>query len=211
MIGPWTHGGLRDNSVGHQPTAAQSRFDQLGHILQFLETTLQKPLTPAPTESRVEEGKAVRRTSVTPAPKIDLAGQGALDQKSYSRTGKLDHWGSKGGTGLAAAAGESCGSRGAGGGGWGLENGDRGAAASREGMEMDPGVAAAGLEGSEVDPSAGGGLRDAAVEALEQSVVPRSIIAAMHSFGNLWLHPLPDMDALLCYHVNYSILCCSSL
>ena len=40
FVGPWTHGGITNNPVGHDQKASRSNFDQIGHILQFLEEAL---------------------------------------------------------------------------------------------------------------------------------------------------------------------------
>ena len=41
FLGPWTHGGITNNPVGHREKASKSGFDQIGHILRFLEESLQ--------------------------------------------------------------------------------------------------------------------------------------------------------------------------
>lgn len=40
LIGPWTHGGLTECSVGHQQSSGKSTFDQIEHVIRFLNQIL---------------------------------------------------------------------------------------------------------------------------------------------------------------------------
>ena len=40
VIGPWTHGGLSNNPVGHQQQSSKSRFNQVKYAVQFMDHTL---------------------------------------------------------------------------------------------------------------------------------------------------------------------------
>lgn len=42
IMGPWTHGGLLNNSVGHATSGERSKFNLAAHILRFLAETLSK-------------------------------------------------------------------------------------------------------------------------------------------------------------------------
>lgn len=48
ILGPWTHGGITNNPVGHDQRASRSKFDQIGYIVPFMEGALQ-------CESRVKD------------------------------------------------------------------------------------------------------------------------------------------------------------
>jgi hypothetical protein len=184
--------------VGHQSVGSRSKFYILGHILQFLETILQKPPTSDPTKSQAkhEIRRAVhqpplRNTSATPAPEeVSPAARGGSEQNGGASTGDVDRGGSAGG-------------RGAGGGGGTLENGARGAAACTEELEMDPEGVAARLGESAADTYAGSGSRDAAAGemwdaaagALEEAAVPGPILTSMCFTGDIRLHSLSKMNA----------------
>lgn len=43
ILGPWTHAGLLNNSVGHAPSGMRSKFNLKAHVLRFISETLSSP------------------------------------------------------------------------------------------------------------------------------------------------------------------------
>ena len=78
LLGPWTHSGLLDNSVGHHRHGAPSRFSSRAHILRFIEQALEGAHTgqteqahcwqgqDGPAIGAVPEGGAVHETQARP-------------------------------------------------------------------------------------------------------------------------------------------------
>lgn len=180
MIGPWTHGGLLDNSVGHAPVATRSKFDHLGHILEFLEPTLrsQPPSASHAFEAAGKEGPASSAPGRHHSPPVDGAERqnGGAGGREVETRGLQEISTAENGE-LAVVAGVPQFNGGIGVGGkcgrpFGIEEAgrDRGGEVSRE-------------KRAEVDLSCGSGLGDAAAEALEDAVIPKAIVSAMRSSG----------------------------